>query len=104
VAGSVLEDELGFQLKAVGLEPEREYRFCERRWRLDFAFPAVKVGVEIQGGIYSHGRHVRGAGYEHDMEKANCAVLLGWKVLQFSPAMVRDGRAVAVICECLKVV
>ena len=45
----------------IGLDlvwPEREFRFCERRWRFDFAWPSHKVAVEIDGGIFIHGRHV----------------------------------------------
>ncbi|OGT23778.1 MAG: hypothetical protein A2W47_04320 [Gammaproteobacteria bacterium RIFCSPHIGHO2_12_38_15] len=73
-------------LKNAGLPlPEAEYRFCERKWRFDFAWPEKKVAVECEGGLYSGGRHVRGTGFLADMEKYNKAVLLGWKVLRYSP-------------------
>ena len=60
-----------------------EYRFHPvRRWRLDFAHPESKVGVEIQGGIWTRGRHSRGAGQVADMEKANQLMYMGWALFQ----------------------
>jgi very-short-patch-repair endonuclease len=91
---SQLESELEFQLKAVGLRPEREFRFCPyRRWRADFAFPAERVLVECEGGHWTNGRHVRGKGYERDMEKYNAAQELGFSVLRYSGGMIRSGEA-----------
>jgi very-short-patch-repair endonuclease len=72
---------------AVGLPvPQREYRFdAVRRWRFDFAFPEIKLAVEIDGGVWTRGRHTRGAGYGGDMEKFNAATLAGWRVLHYTP-------------------
>ena len=65
-------------------DPEAEYRFHPtRKWRFDFAFPQVKVAVEIQGGNFIGGRHNRGGQQAKDFEKLNAAVRLGWSVLQF---------------------
>lgn len=83
-------------------EPTREHRFCEdRRWRFDFAWPAQKVALEVQGGNWINGRHTRGQGYEQDCEKFSTAAILGWRVLQVTTAMVRDGRAVNWLTEVL---
>lgn len=90
---SKLERELANQLWLEGLECEREYRFCERRWRLDFAWPDERVAVELQGGIFTEGRHSRGQGMLNDMEKLNCAQKMGWTVLLFGPPHVRLGTA-----------
>ena len=69
-------------------EPEREYRFAPpRRWRLDFAFPEAMVAVELDGGTWTGGRHVRGSGYAADCEKHNAAVLAGWSVLRLTGDM-----------------
>ena len=67
---------------------DAEYRFHpRRRWRFDFAWPSVKIAVEIDGGAYTRGRHTRGKGFEADCEKMNAAALLGWRVLRFTPQM-----------------
>jgi hypothetical protein len=66
-------------------KPQPEYQFVpERGWRFDYAWPDYMVALEIEGGVYSDGRHVRGAGYEGDLMKYNQAVLRGWKVIRFS--------------------
>jgi very-short-patch-repair endonuclease len=92
---SKLEALFAAHLRVTGLAaPIREYRFHpKRRWRTDFAWPAEKLLVEIEGGHWSGGRHTRGAGYEKDMEKYNAAVLLGYRVLRFTGRMVREGIA-----------
>ncbi len=66
-----------------------------RRFLADFAFPAYKVLVEINGGIWrpGGGAHSRPANIERDIEKAQYAALLGYLVLPFTPREVRKGRA-----------
>lgn len=93
------ERALAFQIRAVGLrEPVAEYPFAlPRRWRFDFAWPELRLAVEIEGGTWTGGRHVRGSGYERDLEKYNAAALLGYTVLRVTPAMVEDGRAIAAV-------
>ena len=99
---SYLEDTFSFQCKFYRLpQPECQYKFCERRWKFDFAWPDKKIAIEIDGGIWSGGRHVRGKGFEMDCEKLNKAVSLGWKVYRFSGSMVNDGRAILFIQDIL---
>ena len=83
---SPLEREFLFICKTYNLPtPERECHLIpERRFRWDFCWREQKVAVELQGGIFSGGRHTRGAGYILDMEKNNLAVLSGWRVLYFT--------------------
>lgn len=65
--------------------PVREYRFHpQRRWRFDFAYPACRVAVELHGGLWSSGAHVRPIGVQRDLQKHNAAVVLGWRLLYFS--------------------
>ena len=82
---------------AAGLpEPVEEFRFDPvRKWRFDYAWPERMLALEIEGGTWTGGRHVRGKGYERDCEKYNAAALLGWKVLRVTTAMMSDGRALA---------
>lgn len=66
-------------------ECEREFRFHPvRKWRFDFAWPEKKVAIEIEGAVWTGGRHTRGAGYVKDCEKYNAAAELGWVVLRYT--------------------
>lgn len=83
-------------LVELGFAPVTEYRFHpERKWRFDVAFlsDTNNIGIEIEGGAWSQGRHVRGAGYIKDLEKYNMATAMGWKVYRFTPQQVMDGTA-----------
>lgn len=75
-------------LRSVGLPaPVREHRFHPvRRWRFDYAWPAEKVALEVDGGVWTGGRHTRGAGFIKDMEKLNEAVVAGWRVVRVVPS------------------
>jgi hypothetical protein len=102
---------LEVQLEQAGIPFVREYRFHpERKWRSDFmvghnfAWPVRgRYLIEVDGAAWTNGRHVRGKGFEADLEKLNAAALLGFRVLRFTPAMVEDGRALAVIRAALGV-
>lgn len=93
------------QLDALGIAYEREFRFAPpRRWRFDFAVADQhtdgrdheKWAVEVEGGVWTGG-HRRGAEANKDCEKSNAAVVLGWRVLRFTPYMVETGEALEVI-------
>ena len=95
-----LERTLETHIIQVGLpEPVREFMFAhpDRKWRADFAWPDKRLIVEAEGGTWTKGRHVRGAGFENDCEKYNWASLNGWTVLRFTSSMIHDGRAIAEI-------
>lgn len=78
--------------------PEREHKFLERRrFRFDFAWINLMLGVEIEGGVYSGGRHTRGVGYSRDLEKYNLAAMHGWTVYRFTTQDVKSGVAVGFI-------
>lgn len=84
------------QLKANKLTGwEREHRFAPpRRWRFDFAHPESWIAVEIEGGHWSGGRHVRGAGFAADCEKYSVAATLGWRVIRATTGQVLSGLAI----------
>jgi hypothetical protein len=66
--------------------PVAEYRFAlDRRWRFDWAWPDQLIALEVEGGVWSGGRHTRGAGFAGDIEKYNRAALAGWRVLRCQP-------------------
>lgn len=103
MAKSHLETSLADQLAELPIDPPaREYRFHPtRRWRFDFAWPAQRVAAEIQGGVWTGGKHVRGAAYSADCDKLNEAQLLGWVVLYFTSAHIRDRSAAETIRQAL---
>lgn len=78
--------------------PIREWHFHEtRQWRFDFGWPTRCIAVELEGGTWNVGRHVRGKGFENDCEKYAEALIAGWRVLRVTTAMVEDGRAIALL-------
>jgi hypothetical protein len=99
----VSADTFAAVITAAGLPaPVKEFRFAPpRRWRFDLAWPSLRIALEIEGGVWAHGRHVRGKGYERDAEKYNAATLAGWRVLRVTRDMIRDGRALALLESAL---
>lgn len=68
-----------------------------RKFRLDIGWEGmstplgtakwpVKIGIEVQGGVWRGGKHGRGSGVARDMEKRNLGILNGWRVLEFVPS------------------
>lgn len=92
------------QIRAVGLPmPVEEFRFHpKRKFRFDLAWPDRKLAVEQEGGVYSHGRHVRGKGFTADCVKYAEALCLGWRVLRVTTGMVNDGTALGYVERMLK--
>lgn len=118
---SNLEEQLALHLRAAKLDPVREYRVGAmatggtgpglrkrlvdaglKDWRIDFAFIADKLAVEVEGGTWSGGRHVTGSGFEADTEKYNKLTLMGWRVLRFTGTAIRSGVALQCIEAALK--
>jgi very-short-patch-repair endonuclease len=102
-APSELERHLQTMMRLHGLpEPVRELRFHPpRMFRLDFAWPDVKLAVEIEGGIYRGGGHTSVKGLMRDIEKSNLLTMDGWRLLRFHGDQVKSGEAVALIAQAL---
>lgn len=95
--------------------PFPEFRFCNsRKWRFDYAWPGAmqnpsdpsdwldcNVALEIQGGLYTRGRHTQGAALVKEYEKLNEAQIMGWKVLLVTPKQVETGEAFALVRRAL---
>lgn len=74
-----------------------------RKFRFDCANPSKKIAIEIEGAIWTYGRHNHPLGYIQDLEKYNLAVLSGWKVLRYTTDTVRKSpwkiiEAVRLLC------
>ena len=50
------------------------------RYRLDFAYPAVRLGIELDGYAFHSGRGT----WESDRRRNNDLVALGWTILHFT--------------------
>ncbi|MGL5841821.1 MAG: hypothetical protein ACRCYK_08480 [Aeromonas hydrophila] len=89
---TTLHDKMLAQL--VGFpDPATELLFHpKRKWRLDFAWPANMIALEVHGGIHSGGRHTRGRGFVEDRAKMNEAALLGWTVIEATPEHIKSGQ------------
>ena len=86
---------LARELKTLKIEFEQEFEFHpKRKWRADFHLVGKKILVEVEGAIWSGGRHTRGKGYIGDMEKYNAATMMGFQVLRFSTDQVKSGLAI----------
>lgn len=95
-----LEREYSFILKA---DEAARRRFVSangrpRMWRFDFAWPAYRVAVELEGGVFVGGGHNRGVIYTSNCRKYNAATILGWRVLRFTIKDIED-RPVQMIEE-----
>lgn len=76
-------------------EVEEEYKFHPtRKWRFDFAFPDLKIAIEVDGGVWVSGRHNRANGFIKDMEKFNEANILGWNILRYTPEQLNTSKCI----------
>lgn len=99
---------LEIHLKELGLTFVPEFQFHDtRKWRFDYVIPnqspsAPTVAIEIDGGVWTQGRHTRGQGYLGDLEKFREAAAMGYAVYRFSTQEVLNGKAREFIKEhCL---
>jgi hypothetical protein len=89
--------------------PIFEYTFCEgRKWRFDLAWPHEaclhtcfdgNVAIEVQGGLFTGGRHNRGAAMLKEYEKLNKAACMGWRILYVQPKELCMASTVLLIKE-----
>lgn len=81
-----------------GVECVKEYKFYKsRRWRFDYALPAYKIALEVEGGVWTGGRHINPKGFLGDMQKYNTATLLGWRVFRTVPDRLFSSQTISLI-------
>jgi very-short-patch-repair endonuclease len=68
---------------------ETEFKFCPtREWRADYRIGNVLI--ELEGGVFSGGRHNRSGGYSEDCAKYNMAAMLGYTVIRIPTGFATD--------------
>ncbi len=89
------EETLALHFRAEKIDFQREQVVNpDRKFRWDFVLERHKYVIDIQGGIWNQGGHVRGKRYEADCEKGNCAVRDGYLPLHFTTNQVKSGHAI----------
>jgi very-short-patch-repair endonuclease len=72
-----------------------------RKWRFDFAFPQIKLAIEIQGYGRGHADYMSMA---NDYLKHNEAIRLDWAILYFMSHDIQDkaiGKTIEYIIETI---
>lgn len=81
------------------LPHQRNFFFLpDREFELDFAWPTLKVAVEVQGMAH----RIKGR-FKADIEKRALAMLNGWRVLELDGDAVRSGRGIEWLTQLLDV-
>lgn len=109
------EKTFAFQCRAHRLPMfKRQYKFAAeshgRGWMLDFAWPELKIGLEVEGlvvrrvngELLTGGRHVTPGGFRQDCEKYATAAVLGWSVLRFEQTQITSGLAIDFAIQMLR--
>lgn len=82
--------------------PEAEYKFHpHRKWMADFCWLPQMLMLEVDGGVWTRGRHTRGAGWLQDAEKSNAAAILGYRCLRTTPGLLGDLGTIRTIAAAL---
>lgn len=82
----------------LGVACVKEYKFHPvRRWRFDYAIPSALVALEVEGGVWTGGRHTSPQGFLNDMEKYNTATLMGWAVYRTTPDDLYTGKTLQLL-------
>lgn len=62
---------------------EKEHQFDpERQWHADYLHRPSMTLIELEGGVWTGGRHVRGRGFVDDCLKYNRAGILGYRLVR----------------------
>ena len=71
-----------------GPELETEHVFHpERKWRADYLHRPSMTIIELEGGVYSKGRHTRAGGFIEDCFKYNAATMLNYRLIRIGTGM-----------------
>lgn len=96
---SHLEDKfLSLWQSAGGLPLIREYRpIPGRKFRADFALPQKHLLIEIEGGAWTGGRHVRPMGFLRDAEKYWLCWVYEWTVIRLTAPLLTPENVAMIV-------
>ena len=61
----------------------KEYKFCkERKWKIDYYLPDLNAAIEVEGGVWSGGRHINPKGFLNDIDKYNAITMAKIQLLR----------------------
>lgn len=81
--------------------PEAEYEFSHRNYRADYAWPDWGLLLEVEGGVWTSGRHTRASGFVGDMAKYNLAACYGYRLIRVVPDDLFSGATFDLIRRAL---
>lgn len=85
------------------LECIKELKFHPiRKWRFDYAIPAAKIAIEVEGGVWTGGRHTSPKGFLNDMEKYNTATIMGWRLLRTTPEDLCSNKTLQMVRDIIR--
>ncbi len=81
------------------LKPEHNFDE-ERKWAADYFLETPngqKIIIELDGGVWTSGRHNRAGGFINDCIKLNAAALLGYRVIRIPTGFATDNYLTEII-------
>lgn len=98
----MLESEFAMQCRICKISVERQFRHPHSAYVWDFAIPACRLLIEINGGTWVKSGHSTGKGITRDYHKSNTAVMLGWNQLTFTADDLHSGDAINLVKKYIK--
>jgi len=81
-----------------------EYKFHpKRKWSIDFYLPDYGLAIELEGGIFTQGRHTRGSGFLGDIEKYNEITASGLSLIRVTYSTLNKNATFDLIGRCIEV-
>lgn len=82
--------------------PRCEYKFCpDRDWRADYCWISHCFILEVEGGIWTGGRHTRPEGYFEDIEKYNTMAILGYRMVRIPAYDLNTRKTIDIILKII---
>jgi hypothetical protein len=82
---------------------EQEHHFCPiRKWLSDFFHRPTLTLIEIEGGMWTGGRHQKGLGFSADAIKYNVASYMGFRLFRLPSSLLTLAYVSDLVKICLR--